>query len=81
MMSPLVGLLASLSAYAQEAVPAAAGAVEAVARPDAVTRRLHFLVLAYSAVWLVLAVYLWTISIRLRRLHQAIRRVKDSPGA
>jgi CcmD family protein len=83
-MASLLGLLASLSAFAQEAAPmvdAAAAAAEAAAQPDAVTRRLHFLVGAYSAVWIVLAVYLWTISMRLRRLHQAVRRIKESQGA
>ncbi len=73
-------LLASLSAFAQEAAPAVDAAAGA-AGPDAITRRLHFLVGAYSAVWIVLAVYLWTISMRLRRLHQAIRRLKDGPAA
>ncbi len=50
------------------------------ARPDVVERGLRFLNLAYTAVWVVLAVYLLSLSIRLRRLSRQIARLKERAG-
>jgi CcmD family protein len=61
--------------------PAAAFAAENVAaRPEVVERGLRFLNLAYTAVWVVLAVYLLSLSLRLRRLSAHVRRLKERAG-
>lgn len=72
-ISPLVALAA------QE--PAARFAAENVAaRPEVVERGLRFLNLAYTAVWVVLAVYMLSLSLRLRRLSAQVRRLKERAG-
>ncbi len=50
------------------------------ARPEVVERGLRFLNLAYTAVWIVLAVYLFSLSVRLRRLSRQIVRLKERAG-
>ena len=50
------------------------------ARPDVVERGLRFLNLAYTTVWVVLAVYLFSLSIRLRSLSRQIARLKERAG-
>ena len=64
----------------QEAGAAAAdatGTFAAVAQPEAVERRLRFLAWAYTAVWLILAAYLYLLSMRQRRLERQIRVLRD----
>ena len=48
-------------------------------RPEIVERGLRFLNYAYTAVWIVLAVYLLSLSVRLRRLVAQVRRLKERP--
>ena len=50
------------------------------ARPEVVERGLRFLNLAYTTVWVVLAVYLATLSIRLHRLSRQVARLKEKAG-
>ena len=50
------------------------------ARPEIVERGLRFLNLAYTTVWVVLAVYLLSLSVRLRRLSLLVRRLKERAG-
>lgn len=50
------------------------------ARPDVVERGLHFLGWAYTAVWVVLAVYIVSLSIRLRGLSRQVARLKERAG-
>lgn len=73
---PMAPLLAFL---AQD--PATGFVAENVAaRPEVVERGLRFLNLAYTAVWVVLAVYLLSLSLRLRRLSSQVRRLKERAG-
>lgn len=68
-----------LALAAQE--PAARFVAENVAaRPEVVERGLRFLNLAYTAVWVVLAVYMLSLSLRLRRLSSQVRRLKERAG-
>ena len=65
----------------QEAGPATVfTAAEAAARPEVVQRGLRFLMGAYSIVWLILAAYLLSLSVRLRRVLQQLRRVRERLG-
>ena len=74
-------ILAGLLAAIQESAPQAAfTAAEAAARPEVVQRGFRFLTAAYSVVWVILAVYLLTLSIRQRRLALQIRRLRDRLG-
>jgi len=58
--------------------PVSGFTAESVAtRPEIVERGLRFLNLAYSAVWVALAVYLLSLSVRLRRLALQVRRLKE----
>jgi CcmD family protein len=74
--APLASFLALL---AQEPVTGFT-AENVAARPEVVERGLRFLNLAYTAVWVVLAVYLLTLSMRLRRLALQVRRLKERAG-
>ena len=75
------GPAAGLAALSQESAPASAFTAETVAtRPEVVARGLHFLIGAYSVVWIILAVYLLTLSARLRRLSQQVRHLKEKSG-
>ena len=75
-LSPLASFLALL---AQEPVTGFV-AENVAARPEVVERGLRFLNLAYTAVWVVLAVYLLSLSVRLRRLSQQVRRLSERAG-
>jgi CcmD family protein len=55
-------------------------AAEAAARPEVVERGLRFLNLAYTAVWIVLAAYLFSLSVRLRRISLQVKRLKEKLG-
>jgi CcmD family protein len=75
-LGPIAPLLALL---AQD--PATGFVAENVAaRPEVVERGLRFLNLAYTAVWVVLAVYMLSLSLRLRRLSSQLRRLKERAG-
>jgi len=52
----------------------------AAAQPAVVARGFRFLIAAYSAVWAILAVYILSVSIRLRRLSNQVRRLKEQSG-
>jgi CcmD family protein len=70
---PLLTLVAQAAPPVTEFV--AGAAVEAAAN----TRRFRFLIGAYTAVWAILALYLLTLSVRLNRLSQQVRRLKERP--
>jgi CcmD family protein len=78
-------LLAFLQAAVQAAVqegtpPTAFSAAEAAARPEVVQRGMRFLTGAYSVVWVILAAYLLSLSIRQRRLARQLRRLRERLG-
>ena len=73
--------LAGLFAAIQETAPQTAfSAAEAAARPEVVQRGMRFLTGAYSVVWVILAAYLLSLSIRQRRLAQQLRRLRERLG-
>lgn len=74
----LASLGASFTALLQAAtVPdAAAAALES----SQVARGFRFLTVAYTVVWVILAVYIMSLSVRLRRLSQQVRRLKERLG-
>jgi len=75
----LSSIVSVLTLTAQE--PISGFTAENVAtRPEIVERGLRFLNYAYSAVWIVLGVYLLSLSVRLRRLSVQVRRLKERPG-
>ncbi len=65
-----------LSLLAQEPVSGFT-ADNVASRPEIVERGLRFLNYAYTAVWIVMAVYLLSLSVRLRRLSLQVRRLKE----
>jgi CcmD family protein len=67
---------ASLAALLQSAPAAPAAAQEAAQ----VARGFRFLTAAYTVVWIILALYVMSLSIRIRRLSQQVRRLKDRLG-
>ena len=72
-IAPLLALLAQ--------DPVTGFSAENVAtRPEIVERGLRFLNLAYTTVWVVLAVYLFSFSVRLRRLSLQVRRLRERAG-
>ena len=58
------------SAPASEATSAALESVQ-------VARGFRFLTAAYTVIWVILAVYIMSLSMRLRRLSQQVRRLKE----
>jgi CcmD family protein len=70
----LAGLL---GAGIQAAGAGAATAFEAAGQSLVVERRLRFLSWAYTAVWLILAVYLLLLSMRQRRLERLVRQLRE----
>ena len=75
----LPSFVSALALLTQE--PATGFTAENVAaRPEVVERGLRFLNLAYTAVWIVLAVYLFSLSLRLRRLARQVGRLKERAG-
>jgi len=80
MIDPRVPPVASaLALLLQE--PATGFTAETVgSRPEVVERGLFFLNVAYTTVWVVLAVYIATLSIRLRRLSRQVARLKERLG-
>ena len=74
-------IVSSLLARIQEAAPAAGfTSGEAAAQPAVVARGFRFLVGAYTLIWVILAAYLLSLSVRLRRLSQTVRRLKERIG-
>jgi len=74
-------LLHGLLAAIQDPAPQAGfSAADPVARPEMVQRGMRFLMGAYSIVWLILAAYLLTVSIRLRRLGHQVKRLRERLG-
>lgn len=74
----LAALVETATAMAQEPATVASDAV--AARPDQVARGFHYLMAAYTAVWVILALYLLSLSIRLRRISAQLRRLKERLG-
>jgi CcmD family protein len=74
----LASIGASFTALLQAATvsDAAAAALE----PAQVERGFRFLTAAYTVVWVILAVYIMSLSVRLRRLSQQVRRLKERLG-
>ena len=80
MIHPHIEPVASVFALLVQDPATGFTAENVAARPEVVERGLRFLNLAYSAVWVVLAVYLLSLSIRLRRLSRQIARLKERAG-
>jgi CcmD family protein len=80
MIDPHHPPLASLLALLLQEPVSGFNAENVAARPEIVERGLRFLNLAYTAVWVVLALYLVSLSIRLRRLSLQVRRLKERVG-
>lgn len=75
----LTSLASVLALLAQEPVTGFT-AENVAARPEIVERGLRFLNLAYTAVWVILSVYVLSLSIRLRRLSLQVKRLKERAG-
>lgn len=74
----LASIGASITALLQAAtVPDAANAA---LEPAQVERGFRFLTAAYTVVWVILAVYMMSLSVRLRRLSRQVRRLKERLG-
>ncbi len=80
MIDPHIEPVASVFALLVQDPATGFTAENVAARPEVVERGLRFLNLAYTAVWVVLAVYLLSLSIRLRRLSRQIARLKERAG-
>ena len=80
MIHPHIEPVASVFALLVQDPATGFTAENVAARPDVVERGLRFLNLAYTAVWVVLAAYLLSLSIRLRRLSRQIARLKERTG-
>ncbi|HKQ98193.1 MAG TPA: CcmD family protein [Candidatus Polarisedimenticolia bacterium] len=76
-LGAFLGALASGIQAAGAGAADAATAFAATAQPEAVERRLRFLSWAYTAVWLILAAYLYLLSMRQRRLERQARQLRD----
>jgi CcmD family protein len=71
-----------VSLAVQTAAPQGASMANAVADPAAITEPgLRFLMGGYTVVWVILAAYILTLSVRLRRLTRQVRRLKERLGA
>lgn len=77
---PSALVTAVLAAIQDAAPPTTFTAAEAAARPEVVQRGMRFLTVAYNVVWVILAAYLLSLSIRQRRLAQQIRRIRERLG-
>jgi len=75
----LSSIVSVLALTAQESISGFT-AENVATRPEIVERGLRFLNYAYTAVWIVLGVYLLSLSVRLRRLSVQVRRLKERPG-
>jgi CcmD family protein len=75
-----VSSLASIVALLAQEPVTGFTAENVAARPEIVERGLRFLNYAYTAVWVILSVYVLTLSIRLRRLSLQVRRLKERAG-
>jgi len=80
MIDPHLRPLASALALLLQEPQTGFTAETVAARPEVVERGLRFLNLAYSAVWVVLAVYMLGLSVRLRRLSRQIARLRERAG-
>lgn len=74
----LAALAGPIAAMAQE--PSALVSETVAARPDQVTRGFHYLMAAYTAIWVILALYMLSLSIRIRRIAAQLRRLKERLG-
>lgn len=73
---PLGIAIAALLAQTDPAIK-----MSAAAQPANVERGFRFLIGAYTVVWVVLAVYMFSVSVRLRRLSRQVRRLKERFGS
>jgi CcmD family protein len=74
----LASIGASFTALLQAAT--VSDAATAALEPAQVERGFRFLTAAYTVVWVILAVYIMSLSVRLRRLSQQVRRLKERFG-
>jgi CcmD family protein len=74
----LASIGASFTALLQAAT--VSDAATAALEPAQVERGFRFLTAAYTVVWVILAVYIMSLSVRLRRLSQQVRRLKERLG-
>ena len=73
--------LVTLLAFAQGPLAAATGsALDPAAQAAVIERGLRFLMSAYTIVWVVLAVYMLSLSVRLRRMSRQVRRLRERFG-
>jgi CcmD family protein len=80
-LAALAAHLPSLLFSVQEGTSAAGlGAETVAANPDKAARGFRFLIGAYTMVWTILAIYLLSLSIRLRSLSLQVRRLRDRLG-
>lgn len=70
----------AIQAAAEGAAAAGGMAAEAAARPDQVLRGLRFLSGAYTVVWVILAAYIFMLSLRQHRLSRQVRRLRERLG-
>ncbi|PYS95603.1 MAG: hypothetical protein DMF50_08085 [Acidobacteria bacterium] len=70
-----------LASVQESLAPAASGptADTVAAQPAVAARGFRFLIGAYTAVWMILALYLLSLSVRLRALSRQVRRLKEQP--
>ena len=74
----LASIGASFTALLQAA--AVPDAPAAALEPAQVARGFRFLTAAYTVIWVILAIYIMSLSVRLRRLSQQVRRLKERLG-
>ncbi len=73
--------LFTLLALAQGPLATATGsALDPSAQAAMIERGLRFLMSAYTIVWVILALYMVSLSVRLRRISSQVRRLKERFG-
>ncbi len=79
-IEPSIHLL-TLSAFVTGPLAAATGAaLDPAAQAAMIERGLRFLMSAYTIVWVILAIYMLSLSVRLRRISSQIRRLRERFG-
>jgi CcmD family protein len=77
-LATLASIGGAVAAFLQDSP--APGAAAAALEPAQVARGFRFLAAAYTIVWVILAVYIMTLSVRIRRLSQQVHRLKERLG-
>ena len=79
-IEPSIHLL-TLFAFVTGPLAAATGAaLDPAAQTAVIERGLRFLMSAYTIVWIILAIYMLSLSVRLRRVSSQIRRLRERFG-